>query len=169
MNFRHLNDLSISADFSDCGKFRYNLIIERLDGLGEDTVCVIMQNPSTANEYMADKSVQFLEKLIFKESYPEFRQVGRIVIVNQFAYIQTHNFEGLPEHIGTKNDRIIKEAIEGADIVLLAWGKNNCYEFRKEKIYSMLEACDGKILLETKKHPSRGYYKDFVTRVLETN
>lgn len=53
-----------------------------------------MQNPSYAGEEVADKSVQFMEKVVFQKGLPEFRDVRRLIVVNQFAYIETNNFEG---------------------------------------------------------------------------
>ena len=70
-----------------------------------------MQNPSVANVEIADKSVQFLEKLIFTKGYSEFRNVKKIIIVNQFAFIKTNDFNGSELHIGQKNDVHILEAI----------------------------------------------------------
>ena len=131
-----------------------------------ESICVIMQNPSDADEFKADKSVQFLENLVFRKNNEIFRDIGRMIIVNQFAFVQKHGFEGRDEHIGEKNDEIISAAIKASDIVLLAWGKINPYQHRKEFILEILVSLKSKLVLETKKHPSRGFYKDFV-RVFE--
>ena len=121
-----------------------------------------MQNPSVANAEIADKSVQFLEKLIFTKGYSEFRNVKKIIIVNQFAFIKTNDFNGSELHIGQKNDAHILEAIREADTVLIAWGRGNRYSERKAVINIMLAQHYGKTLLETKSHPSRGTYINFI-------
>ena len=89
MNFKHIDGTSATAVFSDCKKYRYRLTIQNHNSSGSETVCVIMQNPSVANAEIADKSVQFLEKLIFTKGYSEFGNVKKIIIVNQFALYKT--------------------------------------------------------------------------------
>ena len=121
-----------------------------------------MQNPSVADEYKADKSVQFLEKLIFEKGLPEFSQVNRCIIINQFARVQTRNFKGEPSDIGKDNDQYIQKAIEASDIVLIAWGKTNPFEERQKIVLNLLGKYRGKELLITQKHPSRGSYQDFI-------
>ncbi len=145
--------------------YRYRLRAEDPKLAIGNTVCVVMQNPSEANESNADKSVQFLEKLIFEKDYPLFRKARKMIIVNQFAYIQKKGFEGHPDKIGIDNDRYIAESFSDSDIILLAWGKKNPYEDRKSDLYRILKLCDPKQVWKTKKHPSRGFYKDFLEPV----
>lgn len=162
MIFRHIEGVSVDAVFANCKKYRYKLSIQDDDSSGSETVCVIMQNPSVANAEIADKSVQFLEKLIFTKGYNEFRNVKKIIIVNQFALIQTNDFKGLESDIGENNDGHILEAIRESNIVLIAWGRDNPYSERKKAVNNMLAKHPGKTLLETKKHPSRGTYINFI-------
>ena len=122
-----------------------------------------MQNPSGANEDVADKSVQFIEKLIFNEGYKEFDNVQKIIVVNQFAQIQTKDFKGNDKTIDLKNDGHIKSAINESDIILVAWGKNNNYRDRQEAINCKLRLTNNKKMYKTKKHPSRGFYKNFIS------
>ena len=91
MRYRHLEGLEIDSTFSECGQFRYGLSIADPDKSNSKTLCVIMQNPSVADEHMADKSVQFLEKLVFKSGYKAFHKVGKMIIVNQFAFVQKNS------------------------------------------------------------------------------
>ena len=55
-----------------------------------------MQNPSHAGEDVAYKSVQFLEKVVFKTGLLEFEGVRRLIVANQFGYILTNDFEDSP-------------------------------------------------------------------------
>jgi len=96
MVFKHINGVVAEAQFSPCGHYRYRLTIDREDSTGEHVVSVIMQNPSVANSEVADRSDQFLENLIFEKNYEEFKGVKRIIIVNQFALVQTNDFEVFP-------------------------------------------------------------------------
>ena len=161
-DFKHIEGTSANAIFSDCKKYRYRLTVQNDNSSGSETVCVIMQNPSVANAEIADKSVQFLEKLIFTKGYSEFRNVEKIIVVNQFAFVKTKDFNGSELYIGQENDAHISAAIRESDIVLIAWGRSNRYSERKAAINTMLAEHSDKTLLETKSHPSRGTYINFI-------
>ena len=84
MQFNHIPGTTAIAKFSDDRTFRYRLEIKNINNSSNAnrTACVIMQNPSVADDKVADKSVQFLEKLIFEnKGYPQFEGVNRIIIV----------------------------------------------------------------------------------------
>jgi hypothetical protein len=163
--YRHIDTVGAVALFSECGKYRYRLDISLKITCGKDskTVCAILQNPSVANSEIADKSVQFLEKLIFSKGLEPFRRVDKLIIVNQFAHIETKGFSGKDEHIGDDNDQHIRDAVTESDIVLVAWGSRNPYRERKHLIESYLKACKDKKLLWGKSHPSRGQYAGYVS------
>ena len=160
--FKHLQGLKIRAVFSDCGNYRYLLDIEKEEQKKGKRVCAIMLNPSVADESRADKSVQFLEKLIFEKDSDFFKGVNRISIVNLFAFVQTRDFEGKPEQVGPQNDHYLETAISGADIVLIAWGKSESHPERKARVLQVLDRYPSKTILVTKIHPSRGRYGDFI-------
>ena len=162
MIYKHIPDVLVKAKFSDCKKFRYQLTIENTSKTSGNTLCVIMQNPSVANVKFADKSVQFLEKLIFEKEVEPFRNIKTIIVVNLFAYIQTNSFLGSADKIGKENDSIVRHAIEVSDMVLIAWGKTNSYSERRNVIHAILKDYPKKRLLKTRIHPSRGTYKDFI-------
>ncbi len=162
MKFNHIEGITAKATFSDCGDYRYMLEITNDSSEGNKSICVIMQNPSKANSEVADKSAQFLEKLIFNKGYTEFNNVKKIIIVNQFAYVQTNDFIGSEEKIGKDNDKHINEAINSSEIILIAWGSSNGYTERKNAINNIISNYSSKKLLQTKAHPSRGTYIDFV-------
>ncbi len=167
MKFEHIPNTSIKEVFSDDHDFRYCLEITINNNSSNiiRTACVIMQNPSIACEEVADKSVQFLEKIILEDKgYKEFKGVNKIIIVNQFAYVKTNGFNGNDEHIGDENDFYIRKAIDEADIVLIAWGVSNKYKNRQEQIIKTIKDLGKKEVYETKKHPSRGRYHDFINK-----
>ncbi len=165
MIYRHIQKVVAHATFSDCRKYRYRLDISLIQPNTNDTkiVCAVMQNPSVANSEIADKSVQFLEKLIFTKAIHDFSGVRKLIVVNQFAFVQTNNFDGHDEHIGLENDSHINRAISESDIILVAWGSGNAYEARKTKINEMLKAQKGRSLFQGKSHPSRASYVGYVS------
>jgi hypothetical protein len=165
MIYRHIDGVEVSAVFATENnmQFRYRLDVALQEKLQKGkTACVVMQNPSYAGEDIADKSVQFMEKLIFRKEYPEFQGVQKMIVVNLFAYIQTNDFEGLDFQIGSQNDSAIREAMEESDIVILGWGVGKDFQGRKDFVSNMLNKMINKTIYKTKKHPSRGRYEGFI-------
>ena len=165
MSYLHIKNVSASADFStEAGVlYRYRLEVKRTGASkSSKTVCVVMQNPSYAGDMVADKSVQFLEKNIFELDLLEFKNVGRLIVVNQFARVQTDNFVGQPSDIGSRNDDAIATAIAESEIVVIAWGSTNRFYTRKEYVLNLLKRQHGKSFYQTRMHPSRGSYTDFI-------
>lgn len=160
--YRHINRTVVEVSFSECGKYRYTLTVDYKPAVGKKSVCAIMQNPSYACKEYADKSVQFLEKLIFQKGYEEFAEVGRLIVVNQFAFVETNNFKGRKEQIGSENDQAIEASLDRSEIGLIAWGKANPFEERKMKILGLIATSSLEAIYLTKKHPSRGFYADFI-------
>ena len=165
MRYEHIDDVDVTAQFSHEDESRYRnrleITLRNATPTGK-TVCAVMQNPSFAGEDVADKSVQLLEKVVFKKGLPEFDGVRRLIVVNQFAYIQTNDFEGLPHQIGELNDAAITAALHESDIVVLAWGSSNRFATRKAFVHGLLDGMKHKTLLQTKMHPSRGRYDGFI-------
>jgi hypothetical protein len=165
MRYQHIDGAEVSAQFSWENEMRYRYRLQ-VTLTGSDpkgkTVCAVMQNPSYAGEDVADKSVQFLEKVVFTKGLPEFQGVRRLIVVNQFAYIQTDGFEGVPHQVGELNDAAIKTALDESDIVVLAWGSSNRFEERKAYVLSLLGGMKQKTLLKTRMYPSRGRCDGFI-------
>jgi len=163
--YLHRPNLAIKAEFTNelPPKFRYRLEITK-EGVSsiQNTVCAIMQNPSYAGVDIADKSVQVLERVVFEKDIEAFTNVERLIIVNQFAYIQTKDFIGTNNQIGIKNNDAITDAINESNIVLIAWGKDNKFIKRQKHILSIIDSTQGKTLLQTSRHPSRVIYNDFI-------
>ena len=165
MRYLHINDVVVKAEFSTENGvlYRYRLEVSKLGSPeGSLTVCAVMQNPSYANEEVADKSVQFLEKNIFERGLHEFSGVGRLVVVNQFARVQTNGFMDEDSDIGERNDLAISNAIAESDIVLVAWGAANRFQARKRFVLDLLASQKHKKFYKTRMHPSRGRYDDFI-------
>jgi hypothetical protein len=165
MIYEHIDGVSVTAQFAWEGelRYRYRLEIVMKDAAQKGkTACIVMQNPSYAGEDVADKSAQFMEKVVFKKGLPEFVGVSRLIVVNQFARIQTNDFQGLPFEIGALNDAAIKDALHASDIVILGWGSSNRFEERKAFVLGLLGEMKQKTLFKTRMHPSRGRYDGFI-------
>ena len=165
MNYKHIPRVTVSARFACEGELRYRYRLEVLlndADLTGRTACVVMQNQSYAGEDVADKSVQFMEKVVFEKGLPEFRGVRRLIVVNQFARIQTNDFQGLPNEIGPLNDAAIRDALNESDIIILGWGSSNRFEARKTLVLGLLGEMEHKAVFKTRMHPSRGRYEGFI-------
>ena len=155
--YLHRPNLAVKAEFTKerPPKFRYRLEVTKRDASNiQNTVCAIMQNPSYAGVDIADKSVQVLERVVFEKDIEAFSNVERLIVVNQFAYIQTKDFIGTDDQIGIKNNDAIADAINESNIVLIAWGKDNKFKQRQKHILSIIDSTQGKTLLQTSRHPS---------------
>lgn len=164
----HLPGMQVKAVFStESGiLYRYNLEITKPEASKSPrTACVIMQNPSYANEKIADKSVQLMEKIVFELGLPDFQSIERLIVVNLFGRVQTRDFKGLESDIGSGNDKAILKAIKDSEIIIIAWGVSDRFKERKKTILKMLRGVNGKKVFKTKSHPSRGKFSsDFIER-----
>lgn len=165
MRFNHIPEVTVTADFAEENgqRYRYRLDVRlKHPPSANVTACVIMMNPSYACVEHADKSVQFMERVVFLKGLPEFAGVGRLIVVNQFAKIQTKDFQGLPQDIGSRNDAAIQAAFEESDVIIVAWGCANPFRERIAFAQELLASMPGKRLYRTSKHPSRGRYAGFI-------
>jgi len=165
MHYKHIDGVTVTAQFAEENGLRYRYRLEiklQAPSVAEKTACVVMQNPSYAGKNEADKSVQFMEKVVFQKGLPEFQGVHRLIVVNQFARIQTNQFQGQPHEIGVNNNSAIEAALRESEIIILGWGSGNPYEERKAFVIGLLKQMKGKQLFKTKMHPSRGRYDGFI-------
>lgn len=162
MRHNHIENVKVTAHFSKDKRYRYRLEITHDHIPSGKTVCVIMQNPSYACVEFADKSVQFMQKVIFLKGLPEFKNVRRLIVVNQFAFIQTNLFKGLPHEVGVKNNAAIQTAFEEADMIVMAWGCGNPFKERQKFALELLKKMKRKKLFITRSHPSRARYAGFI-------
>lgn len=163
MRYKHIDGVDVKAVFSKCRKYRYRLDVDLREApAGGKTACVIMMNPSYANEEIADRSVQFMERVVLQKNLEQFKGVRKLIVVNQFAYIQTHAFQGEAHEIGPRNDSTIRQVFEESEIIILGWGCANVFEERKQFVYELLKNMGRKKIFRTKKHPSRAGYDGFI-------
>lgn len=167
--YNHIPGVQVKALFRTERQilYRYSLEVTKT-GASElpRTACVIMQNPSYANEKIADKSVQLMEKIVFELGLPGFRNVEKLTVVNLFGRVQTRNFKGLDSDIGSGNDEAIQKAFEESKIIIIAWGLSNRFKERKKVVLEILRKIKGKKIFKTESHPSRGkFVPDFIKQL----
>jgi hypothetical protein len=127
---------SQGAEFDVTNKYRYRLW--RLWGGGTltpwKTVCWILLNPSTADEYVLDPTLRRVESFTKGLNYDGFE------VVNLFAFKATD-----PDHltsaygiVGPENDRYIQEAVDRNDLTIVGWGAEKIAEIRARVVLKML-------------------------------
>lgn len=119
------------ARFSDCGRYRYTLrrewrpaggaIPDPTTGRFLRNAVFLMLNPSTADEFANDPTVERCERYAMSWGY------GGLIVVNLFAYRSTDPrvLPDLVDPVGPENDSaILGAAISGDGTVLCAWGNH---------------------------------------------
>ena len=114
----------------------------------KETISVVLKNPSRADETVSDKTVYNVSSYIYNNryKYPEFKDVGSIIIVNLIPHYQTYSNQLEPlydEIINQKNLDTIKKITRESNKVLIAWGNApkglyTEYELLKSHILSIL-------------------------------
>ncbi|MFC2132548.1 DUF1643 domain-containing protein [Bacteroidota bacterium] len=133
LHFEHVNTDSIKARFSDTKSHRYTLEITFFEDLyskkREKSIVVILKNPSSADEKMADSTIRKVETYV----YLKFPDVKYLRILNIFAIRGTDpedvnsllNEKGFDYIVGPENNDHFEEIIGKSDYVICAWGGNS--------------------------------------------
>ncbi|HJL62333.1 MAG TPA: DUF1643 domain-containing protein [Pseudomonadales bacterium] len=114
-------DITRSAVFSDCGRFRYSLcrLLKEAKIKSRKTCLFIMLNPSTADEVKDDPTIR--RCMGFASSW----KYARLEVINLYDFRATYPNE-LPDpsdlRIGPRHDHYVNNAIKNADLVVCAWG-----------------------------------------------
>lgn len=106
-----------SAEFSPDCKYRYFLSRDWYPPDGR--IVFVMLNPSTADEFKNDPTVERCQRRAMKMGF------GGLSVVNIFAWRSTDPsvLSKLEDPIGPDNDTWIKRAVSEAKLVVCAWGK----------------------------------------------
>jgi hypothetical protein len=121
-----------SARFSADRRYRYELAITWGDP--EHVANFLMLNPSTADEYQNDPTVERCERRARKMGY------DGLVVTNLFAFRATDPKDMLtaPEPIGPENDEAILAAAGRAALIVCAWGKDREHRGRASEVVRLL-------------------------------
>lgn len=148
-----------SAYITRCGHYRYWL--KRQWNFGENFVCWVMLNPSTADEKSDDptlkKCIGFSKKWGF----------DGLIVANLFGFRSTDP-EGLKswlDPVGKHNDCLALFSMSQCSKIICAWGNHGSYLNRQHEFheialpYSQKLYCLGKTNSGHPKHPVRLGYK----------
>jgi hypothetical protein len=104
-----------SALFSECRTWRYALARE-LGGVG--TVAFVGLNPSTADEAKDDPTIR--RCIGFARDWG----FGRLEVVNVYAFRagDPRDLRRAGDPVGPENDRVLARVLDGAELVVAAWG-----------------------------------------------
>ena len=140
-HFEKVDIANIKAFFSEDKKYRYKLSVPFYYEEGRTkTVAVILKNPSSADALRADKTVQNVEKIIYKA----FDKVSRVEILNLFSLRGTYPKDIMDAYtlgvniIGDKNNIAFEEVLNNSDYIIMAWGgaspiRNSLYNERVDE------------------------------------
>lgn len=123
----HVDTQDIRAFFSCDRALRLKLEIPFIpENRRDQAVAVVMKNPSSADQYIADTTIRRVEEYVYRN----VRSAARLTVVNLFAYRatdpsdveETRRSSGLDSIVGDGNDAAITAAVQASDQVILGWG-----------------------------------------------
>jgi hypothetical protein len=122
-----------TAVISDDELYRYSLTRRWDEG---KLLCWIMLNPSTADAMRDDPTIRRVRGFTKREGYPGF------AVVNLFALRVTRPIHLLdhPDPVGPDNDVTIRNHVEHAANVVIAWGANGSLFHRDEAVLRMIDS-----------------------------
>ncbi|MCM3729586.1 DUF1643 domain-containing protein [Neobacillus cucumis] len=129
--------LKNSAIFDETETYRYSLT--RVWDLSKEKVVFICLNPSTADAEFDDPT---LKRCIDFAKRWHNRKYGSLEMVNLFSYRSTDfdNLKGMDDPIGRKTNNHILNAVQSANLVVVAWGENGSYRNRDKEVLKMLSS-----------------------------
>lgn len=131
-----MSDLGLiarSAHFSECRTWRYWLRRVLRDHGRKATW--IMLNPSTAGAFSDDPTTTQCMHRMFRAGYTRYEAV------NLFALVGTDPacLHTAPDPVGPLNDRAIRHAVDDADLIVVAWGRDGALYGRAATVLAALQ------------------------------
>lgn len=157
-----------TAEFSECGKFRY--LLTRVWDKSLPMLWVGMLNPSNASEKRSDPTVTTLIRFAKGWGY------GGLYITNHYALVSSSPkaLEEAEDPVGPHNEHWQLEALQFTQAALVAWGN---YPVPKKKVDALIlmiqksaqiPMCMGVTKSGAPKHPlARGKHRIPATQQLE--
>jgi hypothetical protein len=152
-------DIKIIED--DENNKRYLLEIP-LHNQGIKSVLVILKNPSKANKYVSDLTVDRILTFCHNEGY------SKVYVMNLFSYYSTEpnritqliDDGRFTDAIGDKNNQILKEVLDIVDEVIVAWGGNSIHRkhYYMKRINDVINIINGKKIFYVQSISKDGYY-----------
>jgi len=146
-HFHRVDVNGIEAVFSNDLKYRYRLSVPFINETARTKIItVILKNPSSADAMKADKTVQNVEKVIYKT----FSDVRKIEVLNLFALRGTRPKDVMQTYmagadiVGSDNNTAFKQALDQSDYIVIAWGgaspiRSSLYDARIDDVMSMID------------------------------
>ena len=159
---RHEQDGTVSTvTYSDCEKYRYDLT--RTWDAGGKRLLYIMLNPSKADEFRNDPTVERCERRARALGYGAFR------VTNIFAWRDTDPklLRRAKKPIGPDNAAMLNASCEWADGILAAWGTHGAHLDRGAHVAGLLHAQDTPLYhlgLTKDGHPRHPLYISYQTQ-----
>ena len=120
------------AQFSKDGKHRYSLSMVWDDA--KPKAAIVMTYPSTADELTLDQTTMLVKNNAVRNAY------GSVTIVNIFS---------MKDHENPRSDRINESVLlnscADADAIILAYGRSQSHQERKDEVLSMLSSYKSKL------------------------
>ncbi len=147
------------ADFSDCQKYRYRLWRKWGDG---PTVGFLMLNPSTADEFRNDPTIERCHRRAVAMGF------SALEVVNIFAFRATDpkDLKKANAPVGPDNDQAILTAAQHCDQLICAWGSHGDHLGRGAEVKELLirNAVQAHVLSLTKQgQPGHPLYIPYAT------
>ena len=106
------------------GRYRYFLEV-RIMGEPAPTLTVILKNPSTASAESSDPTVGKVEAWARKNKFCRIRYVNLFALRSPYPEeLNAHSYRVM---VGRENDAWIERSLQGADVVLAAWGNRTAW------------------------------------------
>ena len=120
------------AVFDDTGVYRYRLGRRRNSGSG--AVTFIMLNPSTADADVNDPTIRRCIGFAWDWGYRV------LAVVNLFAFRATtpRELRRATHPVGPRNDEHLLTAVDGAELVVAAWGIHGALHGRDREVTALL-------------------------------
>lgn len=110
---------AIQAVFLEDRSHRVSLLIPFKKPFGNRVLCVVGQNPSSADETRADSTVRYLEKLIVSKALP----YRAILMLNLFTRVDTRKDHAIVDAKNGSWRKPIVQAAEEHEDFLMVFGK----------------------------------------------
>lgn len=155
------NGVFSKVTYSDCEAYRYRLSRRWADSGG--MVNFVMLNPSVADEYANDPTVERCERRARMLGF------GGLEVTNIFAWRDTDPMamRKASEPVGMDNDKVLIDTARTARMVIAAWGVHGAHLDRGETVRGLLESQHIPLQhlgLSKQGHPRHPLYVPYVRR-----
>ena len=157
------DDINSEAIYSDCERYRYSL--SRIWDSNRQNVLFVMLNPSTADEFKNDPTVERCERRARMLNF------GAFCVCNIFAWRETnpHNLKKISNPTGEDNNLHILRASFSANLVICAWGVHGKHLNRDKEVTKLLLDNNTKLYhlgLTKENHPKHPLYIPYSQEII---